>query len=109
MLLILGIFPQLQAQSARLKAIAAELDRKLALRYGDRYQEIKQQLDRQVEGSKSWYEKTKSEAQATGTIPLDRQQQEADRQVARAGSGAARKEAAIKQQLKELWQTIKNR
>jgi hypothetical protein len=109
MLLIFGILPQLQVQSARLKAIAAELDRKLALRYGDRYLDIKQQLDRQVEGTKSWYEKTKSEAQTTGTIPLDRQQEQTDRQVARAGSGAARKEAAIKQQLKELWQTIKKR
>jgi hypothetical protein len=109
MLLILGIIPQLQAQSARLKAIAAELDRKLALRYGDRYQDIKRQLDRQVAGSKAWYEKTKTEAQTTGTIPLDRQQEEADRQVAGVGSAAARKEAAIKQQLKELWLTIKKR
>lgn len=109
MLLILGIFPQLQAQSARFKAIAAELDRKLALRYGDRYLEIKQQLDRRAEGTKAWYEKSKSEAQASGTIPLERRQEETDRQVARAGSDAARKEAAIKQQLKDLWVTIKKR
>jgi hypothetical protein len=109
MLLILGMFPQLQAQSARIKAIAAELDRKLALRYGDRYQQIKQQLDRQLESSKTWYEKTKAEAQATGTVPLDRQHEETDRQFARAGAGAARKEAALKQQLKDLWQNLKKR
>lgn len=105
MLLILGIVPQLQVQSARLKAIAAELDRKLALRYGDRYRDIKQQL----EGPKNWYEKTKAEARSTGEIPLDRQQAATDRQVATAGSAAARKEAAIRQQLKDLWQTVTKR
>ena len=43
MLLTLSIFPQLQAQSARLKAQIAELDRSLVLRYGDRYHNLKQQ------------------------------------------------------------------
>ena len=113
MLLTLSIFPLLQAQSARLKAQIAEWDRNLALRYGDspkerlrqRYNQIKQQL----EGTKIWYKQTKSEAHSSGTIPLDRKQTEASRRFAEAGSVAARKEAVIKQQLKDLWHSIRNR
>lgn len=105
MLLTLSIFPLLQAQSVRLKAQIAELDRRLALRYGDKYSQVKQQLD----SSKTWYQKTKAEAQTSGTIPLEQKQAETDRQVAEAGSSAAQKEAAIKQQLKDLWSNLKNR
>jgi hypothetical protein len=101
----MSIFPVLQAQSARLKARLAEFDRQLELRYGDRYGQIKQQLA----GTKSWYEKTRAEAESTGSIPLDRQQEAASDRFARAGSTAARTEGEIKQQLKELWRSIKNR
>lgn len=104
-MITLSIFPVIHAQSARLKTQLAELDRKLAVRYGDRYDKIKQQL----EGTKIWYEKTRAEAQSSGTIPLEQKQAETDRQVANAGSAAARKEAVIKQQLKEVWQNIKSR
>ena len=104
-MIIMSIFPVIHAQSARVKTQLAELDRRLALRYGDRYHQFKQQL----EGTKVWYEKTRAEAQSSGTIPLEQKQAETDRQVANAGSAAARKEAAIKQQLKEVWQNIKSR
>ena len=105
MLLTLSIFPQLQAQSVRLKAQMAEWDRNLTLRHGDRYNQIKQQLkDTQV-----WYEQTKAEAKSSGTIPLDKKQTETNDRFADAGSVAARKEAVIKQQLKDLWQSIRNR
>ncbi len=103
MLLTLSIFPLLQAQSVRLKAQIAELDRKLALRYGDKYLQVKQQLNQQLDSSKTWYQKAKAEAQSSGTIPLDQQQAETNQQVAKAGTSAAQKEAAIKQQLKDLW------
>lgn len=105
MLLTLSIFPQLQAQSVRLKAQIAELDRRLELRYGDKYHQIKQQLD----STKTWYEKTKAQAQSSGTIPLDQKQTETNQQVAKAGTSAAQKEAAIKQQLKDLWYNFKHR
>jgi hypothetical protein len=105
MLLTLSIFPLLQAQSVRLKAKLAELDGRLEQRYGDRYYRVKQQLD----GTKVWYEKTRSQSESTGTIPLEQKQESTSREFAKAGSSAARKEALIKQQLKELWQTIKNR
>jgi hypothetical protein len=101
----LSIFPLLQAQSARLKARLSEVDRQLELRYGDRYGQIKQQLG----GTKSWYRRTRAEAESTGSIPLDRQQQATGDRFARAGSAAARKEGEIKQQLKELWQSLKQR
>ena len=102
---ILSRFPVIQAQSARLKTQLTELDRRLALRYGDRYYKVKQQLY----DTKVWYEKTRAEAQSSGTIPLDRKQEETTRQVGDAGSAAARKEAVIKQQIQELWQSIKTR
>lgn len=105
----LSIFPLLQAQSARLKARMSEVDRQLELRYGDRYGQIKGQIEQQLAGTKVWYDKTRAEAQRTGTIPLDRQQEATSDRFARAGSSAARKEGAIKQQLKELWHSIKNR
>jgi hypothetical protein len=105
MLLTLSIFPLLQAQSARLQAQIAEWDRNLGLRYGDRYNHLKQRL----EGTKTWYEQTKSEAQTSGTIPLEQKQAETSRRVAAAGSVAARKEAVIKQQLKDFWHSITNR
>ena len=113
MLLTLSIFPLLQAQSARLKVQLAEWDRSLVLRYGDspkerlrqRYGQIKQQFA----GVKDWYEQTKSAAQTSGTIPLDRKQTEADDRFAEAGAVAARKEAVIKQQLKDLLHNIKKR
>jgi hypothetical protein len=108
-MLTLSIFASLQAQSARLKTRLGELDRQLELRYGDRYGRVKTQVKQQVAGTKTWYEKTRAEAEQTGTIPLDRQQEATSDRFARAGSTAARKEGAIKQQLKELWHSIKNR
>jgi hypothetical protein len=95
---ILSIFPLLQAR-------LSELDRHLESRYGDRYGQIKQQL----QDPKSWYAKTRAEAESTGTMPLDRQQSATHDRFARAGSTAARTEGAIKQQLQELWRSIKNR
>jgi hypothetical protein len=105
MLLTLNISPQLQAQSIRLKAQMAEWDSSLALRYGDRYNQVKQQFA----GVKDWYQQTKSAAQTSGTIPLEQKQAEADDLFAAAGSVAARKEAVIRQQLKDLWHNIRNR
>lgn len=104
MILTLDIFSFLKTQYARLRTQISRLDRRLALRYGDRYDEIKQQLD----GTKNWYKKTKSEAESSGTIPLEQRQEETSRQFAKAGSAAARKEEVIKQKLKQLWLNITN-
>ncbi|WP_146138259.1 hypothetical protein [Chamaesiphon polymorphus] len=109
MFVTFSIFSTLQVQSARLKAIIAELDRKLEARYGERYRNFKQQAENKVDSGKVWYDKTKAEAEANGTIPLEERQERASRKVADAGSAAARKEAAIKEQLKGIWQSIKTR
>ncbi|WP_310488877.1 hypothetical protein [Chamaesiphon sp. VAR_69_metabat_338] len=106
---IVSIFASLQVQSAKLKARLSDIDRQLELRYGDRYGQIKGQVERQIADKKSWYAKTRAEVERTGEIPLDRQQAATSDRFARAGSTAARKEGAIKQQLKELWRSLKNR
>jgi hypothetical protein len=105
MLLTLSIFPLLQAQLARLKTQIAEWDSSLTLHYGDRYGHIKEQLT----GVKDWYTQPKSAAQSSGTIPLEQKQTETNDRFANAGSVAARKEAVIKQQLKDIWHSIRNR
>ena len=69
---------------------------------GDRYDEIKQQL----KGAKNWYDKTKSEAQSSNTIPLEQKQEETGREFAKAGSAVARQEEIIKQKFKKWWHTI---
>jgi hypothetical protein len=58
----------LQEQYIKLKSQLALLDKKLADRYGDQYQEIKQQWEK----AKTWYNQKKVEADASGVIPLDR-------------------------------------
>ncbi|WP_041548009.1 hypothetical protein [Chamaesiphon minutus] len=109
MFVTFSIFSTLQVQSARLKAIIADLDRKLDARYGDRYRQLKQQVEGKVDTTKVWYDKTRTEAENSGTIPIEERQAQASRKVADAGSSAARKEAVIKEQLKGIWQSIKTR
>lgn len=87
---------------ALLRTRISELDQKLALRHGDRYDKIKQQFD----GAKKWYQTTKSEAQSTNTIPLDQKQEETADQFAKAGATTARQEEVIKQKLKKRLDTL---
>jgi hypothetical protein len=102
MILTLDLSALLHRQYIRLKAQAFKIDHNLAVRYGQRYADIKQKMN----GTPDWYQKAKSEAQSSGTIPLDQKQKETDRQFAQAGSAAARKEQAIKRQFKAWWRTI---
>ncbi len=103
-MLAINILELLRSQYVRLVKWITEVDQKLIIRYGDRYDEFKQQFSRVGD----WYEKTKSEAKSSGTIPLEQKQTEISRQIAEAGTNTAQKEGAIKMQLKELWRTIKN-
>lgn len=89
----------LQAQYVKLKSQLAILDEKLADRYGDRYQEMKQQWEK----AKTWYDQKKVEAEANGVIPLQQKQAEIETNMGELGSVAARKEKQIKQNLKEIW------
>lgn len=91
----------LQAQYIKLKSQLANIDEMLADRYGDRYQEIKQQWEK----AKTWYDQTKVEAKASGVIPLQQKQAEIENNLGELGSVAARKEEQIKQSLKEIWES----
>jgi hypothetical protein len=103
-MLVINIPELLRSQFGRFVEWLSGLDQRLAIRYGDRYNELKQQFGR----AKDWYEKERSEAKSSGTIPLEQKQAEIMHQLAQAGSGAAQKEGVIKMQLKELWRTLKN-
>jgi hypothetical protein len=90
----------LKQQYLNLKFQLTNLDAKLADRYGDRYAEVKQQLD----NIKTLYEQTKSEAVASGVTPLQSKQTEIERQISKFASAVAITEQEIKQYLQELWQ-----
>ena len=91
----------MQEQYIKLKSQLALVDKKLADRYGDRYQEIKQQWEK----AKTWYGQKKVEANASGVIPLQQKQTEIENNLGELGSVAARKEEQIKQGLKEIWKS----
>jgi hypothetical protein len=95
----------LQQQYTKVKVQLVDLDDKLRTRYGDRYDEVKQQL----ENAQVWYESKKAEVEAGGTDPVQQKQVEIESNAGKAGSAVARKEQEIKQQLKELWQTMTKR
>jgi hypothetical protein len=103
-MLAIDISELLRSQYTRFIEWLSELDQRLTVRYGDRYNDFKQQFVH----AKDWYEKEKSDAKSNGTIPLEQKQAEIVRQLAEAGSATAQKEGAIKMQLKELWRTLKN-
>jgi hypothetical protein len=103
-MLAINISELLRSQYDRFIEWLSEIDQRLTIRYGDRYNNFKQQFGH----AKNWYEKEKSEAKSSGTIPLEQKQAEIIHQLAEAGSAAAQKEGLIKVQLKELWRTIKN-
>lgn len=91
----------LQEQYVNLKSQMTNLDRKLADRYGDRYQEIKLQWEK----AKTWYDQKKVEAEASGVLPLQQKQAEIETNASEFGSVVARKEEQIKQGLKEIWKS----
>ncbi len=89
----------LQEQYLNLRSQLLSLDQKLANRYGDRYNEVKQQWVK----TKTWYSQKKAEAEASGTIPLQEKQAEIETNLGDFGSVVARKEKEVKQHLQELW------
>lgn len=95
----------LRQQYARLRAQIALLDAKLAARYGDRYAEVK----RQMENAKEWYEQEKTKVEASGTDPVATRQVELERKAGEIGVAIARKEQQIKESLKELWHSATQR
>jgi len=90
----------LQQQYLKLKAQLAILDEKLQARYGNRYVEVKDQW----ENAKVWYEKTKAEAEANGTIPLHQKQSQLESNLGNLGETVARKEHEVKEKLTDIIQ-----
>ena len=90
----------LQEKYLNLKSQLTSLDQKLADRYGDRYDEVKHQW----ENAKTWYDQKRTEAKASGTIPLQQKQADIESNIGDFGSVIARKEQEVKHQLQELWE-----
>ncbi len=90
----------LQQQYLKLKSQLESLDEKLLAQYGDRYIEVKHKW----ENTKTWYEKTKIEAEASGTLPLHQKQLEIEHNFGELGKVVAQKETEVKERLQELWQ-----
>lgn len=92
-------FAQLQEQYAQLRAQLATLDGKLAERYGDRYEHVKQQLEKYWETAKAWYEQTRADVKAGAANPIQKMQVELGEKFAAAGTTAAKTEQATKERL----------
>jgi hypothetical protein len=93
----------LQEQYLKLMSQLENLDQKLANRYGDRYDEIKQQLETKLAETKVWYDQKKTEADASGKLPLLQKQAEIEDNLGELGSVVARKEQEVTKRLQELW------
>lgn len=89
----------LKQQYLNLKFELAHLDAKLMARYGDRYTEVKQQLDH----IKTLYDRTKGEAQTSGITPVQSKQTEIERKLSKFASAVVITEQEIVHYLQELW------
>jgi hypothetical protein len=95
-------FSAMKEQYARLKGQLAILDANLAARYGERYDDVK----RHMETAKTWYTNAKTEAEREGVDKVHKTQVEVEAKMGEIGGAIARKEARVKELLKELWVTV---
>lgn len=96
------LFQAIQRQVvARLRTQIVTLDTKLTVRYGDRYELLKQR----VENSRLWYKNARANAEAAGIDPLQQKQVEIETKVGDVGITVAQKEQQIRQQVKEFVQS----
>ena len=89
----------LKQQYLNLKFELAHLDRKLSEQYGDRYAEVKQQLD----GIKGLYDRAKGEAETSGITPIQSKQTEIERKLSKFASAVVITEHEIIEYLRQLW------
>lgn len=87
---------RLQAQYLKLKAQLADVDAQLAERHGDRYTQVKHQLD----NAKDWYDSARAKAEAGEPHLIDQKQAELTTKAGEVGAAAAKAEQNIKQQVK---------
>jgi chromosome segregation ATPase len=95
-------FAGLREQYAKLRTKLEVVEANLKVRYGDRYDEVKQHLD----NAKTWYDNAKVKAETKGIDPVQEKQLEFETKLGEAGASLARKEEQVKQRLKELWKTV---
>ena len=100
----IGLLAPLQEKYERLKVQVFKLDLGLTSRYGDRYSNLKSK----VTDTKAWYTKATSNARSSGIIPLEERHKATRLRSANAGTSAARKEKAVKQQILNLWKRIRS-
>ena len=67
--------------------------------YGDRYAEVKQQLD----GIKGLYDRAKGEAETSGITPIQSKQTEIERKLSKFASAVVITEHEIVEYLRQLW------
>lgn len=89
----------LKQQYLDLKFQLANLDAKLAVRYGDRYSEVKQQLEK----VKVLYDRAKSEAEASGVTPIEAKRSEIERKISKFAASAVIAEQEIVKYMQDLW------
>ncbi|MBF2025487.1 MAG: histidine kinase [Oscillatoriales cyanobacterium C42_A2020_001] len=94
-------FAAAKEQYEKVKTQLAVLDERLAERYGDRYEQVKQQLEKYWETAKVWYEQRRVEVETGATDPVQRSQTDLGSKFADAGTFVARKEQEIKARIKD--------
>ena len=94
-------FGVVQEQYAKVRSQLAVLDERLAEKYGDRYEQVKHQLEQYWENAKVWYDKNRTQVEAGQPNPVDKKQVELGSKFAEAGSFIAKKEQEIKTKIKD--------
>ncbi|WP_068511190.1 hypothetical protein [Leptolyngbya sp. O-77] len=92
------MFDMFQQRYNHLKQQLAELDTRLQERYGDRYEEVK----RQIETAQTWYANAKTKGETLGNEAKHFKQVELEEKAADLGTTIAQKEAEIKAQLRQI-------
>lgn len=93
-------FAYLEQQYVNLKAQFERLDAKLADRYGDNYDQVKQRL----ETAKTWYDAEKERLELGGTDRVQRTQTALEQSLSGAGVSIAHQEQRIKERLRRFLQ-----
>lgn len=94
-------FAVVQEQYAKLRSQLAVLDERLAERYGDRYEQVKHQLEKYWDNAKVWYDKNRAEVESGQVDPVEKTQVGLGEKFAQAGSFVAQKEQEIKSKIKD--------
>uniref|UniRef100_A0A832H1V6 Histidine kinase n=1 Tax=Oscillatoriales cyanobacterium SpSt-402 TaxID=2282168 RepID=A0A832H1V6_9CYAN len=94
-------FAAAKEQYEKVKAQLAVLDERLAERYGDRYEQVKHQLEKYWETARIWYDQRRAEVETGATDPVQRSQTDFSSKFADAGTFVARKEQEIKARIKD--------